>query len=99
MIWWGELPGRAQAERAAVSVLAEQNPWLKNVVWRLAANLQLVADFDLVVGDQSIPLTLVYPDFFPDTAPSVVPRDGVRLSGHQYGAAGELCLECEIALT
>lgn len=93
MIWWGELPGRAQAERAAVSVLAEQNPWLKNVVWRLAANLQLVADFDLVVGDQSIPLTLVYPDFFPDTAPSVVPRDGMRLSGHQYGAAGELCLE------
>lgn len=93
MIWWGELPGRAQAERAAVSDLAEQNQWLTNVVWRLAANLQLVTDFELLVGDQSIPLTLTYPDFFPDTAPSVVPRDGVRLSGHQYGAAGELCLE------
>ncbi|SFM52141.1 E2 family protein B [Halopseudomonas yangmingensis] len=93
MIWWVELPGRAQAERAAVSDLAEQNPWLTNVAWRVAANLQFVADFELQVGEQSIPLTLTYPDFFPDTTPSVVPRDGVRLSGHQYGAAGELCLE------
>lgn len=88
-----ELPGRAQAERAAVSDLAEQTPWLTNVAWRVADNLQFVADFDLQVGEQNIPLTLTYPDFFPDTAPSVVPRDGVRLSGHQYGAAGELCLE------
>lgn len=88
-----ELPGRAQAERAAVSDLAEQNPWLTSVAWRVGDNLQFVADFDLQVGEQSIPLTLAYPDFFPDTAPSVVPRDGVRLSGHQYGAAGELCLE------
>lgn len=40
-----------------------------------------------------MPLTITYPDFFPDAAPSIVPRDGVRLSGHQYGAAGELCLE------
>ncbi|AFN78224.1 hypothetical protein PSJM300_10800 [Stutzerimonas stutzeri DSM 10701] len=93
MIWWVELPGRAQAERAAVSDLAEQNPWLTNLAWRVGDNLQFVADFDLQVGEQSIPLTLTYPDFFPDTAPSVVPRDGVRLSGHQYGAAGELCLE------
>lgn len=93
MIWWVELPGRAQAERAAISDLTEQSPWLTNVAWRVAENLQFVADFDLQVGEQSIPLTLTYPDFFPDTAPSVVPRDGVRLSGHQYGAAGELCLE------
>jgi hypothetical protein len=88
-----ELSRRAHAERAAVSDLAEQNPWLTKVAWRVAANLQFVADFDLLVGEQSIPLTLTYPDFFPDTTPSVVPRDGVRLSGHQYGAAGELCLE------
>ncbi|WP_454864238.1 ThiF family adenylyltransferase [Pseudomonas rhizophila] len=73
--------------------MAEQNPWLVNVTWRVAADLQFVADVDLLVGEQSIPLTLTYPDFFPDTTPSVVPRDGVRLSGHQYGAAGELCLE------
>ncbi|WP_342244341.1 ThiF family adenylyltransferase [Pseudomonas sp. OTU5201] len=63
------------------------------VTWRLAANLQITADFDLQVGERIIPLTLTYPEFFPDVAPSVVPRDGVRLSGHQYGAAGELCLQ------
>lgn len=93
MIWWAEEPGRAQSERAAVSDLADQNPWLMTVTWRLAADLQIAADFDLQVGGRIIPLTLTYPEFFPDTPPSVVPRDGVRLSGHQYGAAGELCLQ------
>ena len=93
MIWWAEEPGRAQSERAAVSDLADQNPWLMTVNWRLAADLQIAADFDLQVGERIIPLTLTYPEFFPDTAPSVVPRDGIRLSGHQYGAAGELCLQ------
>lgn len=93
MIWWAEQPGRAQSERAAVSDLADQNPWLMNVTWRLAADLQIAADFDLQVGERIIPLILTYPDFFPDTTPSIVPRDGVRLSGHQYGAAGELCLQ------
>jgi len=60
----GELPGRAQADRAAASILAEQNLWIKNVVWRLAANLQLVADLDLMVADKSISLPLVYPISF-----------------------------------
>lgn len=93
MIWWAEQPGRAQSERSAVSDLSDQNPWLLAVTWRLAANLQIAADFDLQVGERIIPLTLSYPEFFPDVAPSVAPRDGVRLSGHQYGAAGELCLQ------
>ncbi|MGO1425185.1 MAG: ThiF family adenylyltransferase [Halomonas sp.] len=93
MIWWAEQSGRAQAERAAVSELAEQNPLLMNVQWRLGADFQIAADFDLKVGERIIPLTLTYPEFFPDTTPSIVPRDGVRLSGHQYGEAGELCLQ------
>ena len=93
MIWWAVQSGRAQAERVAVSELAEQNPWLMDVQWRLGADFQIAADFDLKVGERIIPLTLTYPEFFPDTTPSVVPRDGVRLSGHQYGEAGELCLQ------
>ena len=63
------------------------------VTWRFAADLQIAADFDLQVGELIIPLTLTYPEFFPDATPSVVPQDGVCLSGHQYGAAGELCLQ------
>jgi hypothetical protein len=93
LIWWADQPKRAQAERKAVGDLADSNTWLVNVTWRFATNLQLAADFDLEVGERMIPLTLVYPDFFPDAPPSILPRDGVRLSGHQYGAAGELCLE------
>jgi hypothetical protein len=93
LIWWADQPTRAQAERKAVGDLADRNTWLVNVTWRFATNLQLAADFDLEIGERTIPLTLVYPDFFPDAPPSVLPRDGVRLSGHQYGGAGELCLE------
>ncbi|EJM1003332.1 ThiF family adenylyltransferase [Klebsiella oxytoca] len=91
-MWWAEQPSRAQSERAAISDLADQNVWLTNVAWRLA-DLQLVADFDLHVGEQIVSLILTYPEFYPDVAPSVVPKDRVRLSGHQYGAAGELCLQ------
>lgn len=93
MIWWAEQPDRAQAERNAISDLADRNPWLVNIVWRFAPNFQIAADFDIEVDGQTISLTLTYPEFFPDTTPSIVPRDGVRLSGHQYGDAGELCLE------
>lgn len=57
------------------------------------ATTQLAFDFDLEVGERTIPLTLVYPDFFPDAAPSILPRNRELLSGHQYGPSGELCLE------
>src|SRR4051812_47752284 len=59
---------------------------------RLAGTL-LAFDFDLEIGERRIPLTLVYPDFFPDAAPSILARDRELLSGHQYGPSGELCLE------
>lgn len=38
-------------------------------------------------------MTIVYPNFFPDMPPQVMPQGDERLSGHQYGAGGELCLE------
>jgi len=94
LIWWADQAVRAQAEQAAIADLVDRSSWLSNVTWRLAANLQIAADFELDMGDRVIPLSLTYPDFFPDVPPSVIPRDdSVRLSGHQYGAAGELCLQ------
>ncbi len=93
MIWWAEQPVRAQSERAAISDMEERSSWLTNVKWNLASNLRLAADFDLQVEERLIALTITYPDYFPDVPPSVVPRDGKRLSGHQYGEAGELCLQ------
>ncbi|MEG3093435.1 ThiF family adenylyltransferase [Sphingomonas sp. PB1R3] len=92
MIWWGEQPGRAQSERNAIGDLAERSQWLANVEMRLIGT-QLAFDFDLEIGERNIPLTLVYPDFFPDAAPSILARDRKLLSGHQYGPSGELCLE------
>ena len=92
MIWWAEQPGRAQAERNAICDLAERSPWLSDAEMRLAGT-QLAFDFDLEIGGRAIPLSLVYPDFFPDAAPAILARDRELLSGHQYGPAGELCLE------
>lgn len=93
MIWWTDLPTRARAERQAVADLAETADWLQAVKWRLNDDLQFVADFDVVQLSETYPLSLTYPHFFPAVPPQVTPRDGKRISGHQYGAGGELCLE------
>lgn len=93
MIWWADDPHRARQEQKAIGELAERSPWLVNVVMRPADNMRLAFDFDILVGERTIPLTLLYPEAFPDAAPSVLSRDGERLSGHQYGPDGELCLQ------
>lgn len=92
MIWWIAKPVRAQAERAAIAQLAEHAPWLLNVKWRLD-DLRLVADFDIALTERIVPLSIVYPGFFPDAAPTVEPREPMHLSMHQWGWTGELCLE------
>lgn len=93
MIWWAEQPRRAREEQNAIGDLAERSQWLANVLMRTAQNLRLAFDFDIKIGARTIPLTLLYPDFFPDAAPSILARDRELLSGHQYGPEGELCLE------
>lgn len=93
MIWWAEQPGRARDEQIAIGELAELHPWLTVVGTRLDERFALVFDFDLEIDEKAIPLSLHYPELFPDAAPSVFSRDGQRLSGHQYGSRGELCLE------
>jgi molybdopterin/thiamine biosynthesis adenylyltransferase len=92
LIWWAEQPGRAQDERNAIGDLADRCPWLANVEMKLAGTL-LAFDLDLEIGERRIPLTIVYPDFFPDATPSILARNREMLSGHQYGPSGELCLE------
>ncbi len=92
MIWWAEQPSRAQSERNAIGDLAERSSWLTGVKMRLFGT-QLAFDCDIEIGERRISLTLVYPDFFPDAAPSILARAPELLSGHQYGPSGELCLE------
>lgn len=93
MIWWASQPSRARSERRAIADLQERSDWLRDVTWRLTPQARLCTDFDLVRLGEAVPLTLTYPGFFPDMPPQITPRDGARLTGHQWGAGGELCLE------
>jgi len=93
MSWWITNTSRAKSEQIALAQLAETTGWLVGVNWRLHDNLQLTVDFDMRHDRESFELSMVYPSTFPDTPPMVLPRDGSRLSRHQYGAGGELCLE------
>ncbi|WP_337052580.1 ThiF family adenylyltransferase [Pseudoxanthomonas sp. USHLN014] len=93
MIWWLENPTRARSERQGVADLAERVAWLKGVRWHLSNGAALAVDFEIEHDGGSVPLTMTYAEFHPNSPPIVVPRDGSRLSSHQYGAGGNLCLE------
>lgn len=93
MIWWTEDPSRFRAEREAIAELVEDADWLTEPRWRLNDGLQFVADFEIAHLGRSEPLSIVFPSFFPAVPPLVIPREEIRISGHQYGAGGELCLE------
>ena len=93
MIWWLENPTRARSERQGVADLAERVAWLKGVRWHLSNGAALAVDFEIEHDGDSVPLTMTYAEFHPNSPPIVLPRDGSRLSNHQYGAGGNLCLE------
>jgi sulfur-carrier protein adenylyltransferase/sulfurtransferase len=93
MIWWTSLPSRARSERLEIADLQERCSWLTGVAWRITAEGRLSADFEIERVEGPVQLVISYPSFFPDMPPQITSRDGVRLSGHQWGAAGELCLE------
>jgi hypothetical protein len=93
VIWWTEDPSRFRAEREAIAELVEDADWLTEPRWRLNDGLQFVADFEIAHLGRSEPLSIVFPSFFPAVPPLVIPREEIRISGHQYGAGGELCLE------
>lgn len=93
MIWWLENPARARSERQSVADLVERVNWLRGVHWYLSDGAALAVDFEIDHDGQSVSLTMTYAEFYPNAPPIVVPRDGSRLSSHQYGAGGNLCLE------
>jgi sulfur-carrier protein adenylyltransferase/sulfurtransferase len=92
-MWWIKDPDRLKGEVSAVDALRENEPRLSAATPRLTEKLELAFDFDLLVNGETLPFTLRYPAFFPETPPLVIPRDGRQLSNHQYGNGGELCLE------
>jgi len=93
MSWWLTQAWRARSERVAIANLQENADWLKRVEWKLSEDLYLSANFEIIVSGVDMPLKITYPAFFPDVPPQVYPIGELRLSPHQYGAGGELCLE------
>ncbi|MFC5755623.1 ThiF family adenylyltransferase [Rhizobium sp. GCM10022189] len=93
MIWWLSDEQRARAEKLALVALQEEHDWLTSVRSRFLDNLQLCVDVEIVHGGEKFTLAVVYPTTFPDTPPIVMPHGELRLSNHQYGVGGELCLQ------
>ena len=93
MMWFLHNPERFKAELADIEVLRAETPWLILATPRVMKGLQFAVDFDMVMNAETLPFTLAYPAFFPETPPSVLPRDGRHYSSHQWGYDGELCLE------
>lgn len=93
MIWWATQPSRARNEKSAIADLEETADWLRNVRWRLTDKGALCADFEVTVLNEPVALEIAYPSLFPDVPPQIRPKESIRLSGHQYGAGGEFCLE------
>ncbi len=94
MTWWLTNTSRAKKERIDIADLQETSEWLTDVSWKLDGSLKLSVEFDISHCGETFGLSMAYPSMFPDTPPIVVPRDtGQRLSSHQYGTGGELCLE------
>jgi hypothetical protein len=93
VIWWLTNPDRLKSEIAGLEALRDREPWLLSVTPALRRDFKLAVEFAIELHREQLQFTVEYPAFFPDAPPSVTPRDRQRLSSHQYGSGGELCLE------
>lgn len=92
-IWWIENAPRFKQERTEIDKLGARVSWLHNVAWELTTETAFEVNFDILHDGETYPFVLRYPSLFPVTPPLIIPRNGKRISGHQYGGGGELCLE------
>lgn len=93
MIWWLSQNTRLNAEKAALAELEGRVDWLKVGKWLTDPELAMCVDFSIDHGGKELGFKMRYPSIFPDGPPMVYTADQSRISYHQYGADGELCLE------
>jgi len=94
VIWYLIDPARLMAERSAIEALAANVDWLTELQWSIDHQTRLVLRFTISLGDRRYQFVMTYPEFFPATPPGVRPLDAEhRISPHQYGVGGDLCLE------
>jgi len=67
--------------------------WLRVGKWQTNSDFAIGLDFQVSHGGEDFSLQMIYPSVFPDAPPMVYTEDRSRISHHQYGADGELCLE------
>ena len=92
MIWWALDDDRLDREKAALLALETSSEWLITGLWFIADNLEMAVEINITHQKQTYRLLLRYPNVFPNGPPMIF-TFGERLSGHQYGTTGELCLE------
>ena len=91
MMWWINDPKRLADERRAIAAIDED--WFENPAWSLDSQNRLRLVFDIVLPHRRFRLDMTYHNTFPASPPSVRPVDDPeRISSHQYGPGGELCL-------
>jgi ubiquitin-protein ligase len=91
-MWWLADKMRLARELRGLAELAEEG-WLSLGTWSLEGlDLQVIVTIKAPGAEYS--LRLVLPSFFPNVPAWLAPTDGnLRLSNHQFGAGGSLCLE------
>ena len=93
MTWWLLQRSRLATEKARLVALESSVDWLHVTKWHANPDLSMCVDFRIMHDGEPYALQMVYPSVFPDAPPMIFTEDRTRISGHQYGADGELCLE------
>ena len=93
MMWFLNNLARCLQEREVIAALATEVDWLPVADWKFdEGKLCLVADIE--AHGHRYPVKMFYPANYPASPPIVFPMEAnQRLSNHQYGDDGELCLE------
>jgi hypothetical protein len=92
-MWFLTNPDRLKSEVSELEALRDRAAWLLSIAPSVRKGLIFAIGFVIEVNSEPIAFTLEYPALYPDVPPKVTPVDRQRLSIHQYGAGGELCLE------
>ena len=93
MIWWLYNSKRLESEKAALEKLEGSITWLKVGNWKFNTNFEMCVKFWVTHNEKEYGFRMIYPHMFPDVPTMIYTEDGSRISHHQYGAEGELCLE------
>ncbi|MFN0265222.1 ThiF family adenylyltransferase [Tepidamorphus sp. 3E244] len=93
MTWWVFQNSRLVMEKAALADLEGCVDWLRVTSWQADSELAMCVTFSIAHGERELGFRMRYPSVFPDSPPMIFTEDQSRISLHQYGPDGELCLE------